>query len=75
MKITVRVKPGSKKGQLVQPALDGSLLVFVREPAVEGRANKAVVEILGDYYGVPKRSVRLISGRTSKTKRFEIIGK
>ena len=70
--ITVRVKPGSKKGPLVQAALDGSLLVYVREPAIEGRANKAVVKLLAEYYDVPKSNVQLVSGLKSRTKRFEI---
>ena len=72
MDITVRLKPGSKKGPLIQPALDGSLLVYVREPALEGKANKAVIELLADYYDVPKTSVRLTGGHKSKIKKFEI---
>ncbi|HEY5549688.1 MAG TPA: DUF167 domain-containing protein [Candidatus Saccharimonadales bacterium] len=72
--MTVRVKPGSKKGPLVQPAIDGSLLVYVREPAVEGKANRAVQELLADYYNVPKRNVQMISGYKSRTKQFQIAG-
>lgn len=72
MKITVTVKPGSKKGPLVQPGLMGELLVYVREPALEGQANRAVVEQLADYYDVPKTRVKLISGLTSKHKVFTI---
>ena len=72
-KIVVRVKPGSKKGPLVQTSLTGELLVYVREPAVEGRANKAVVELLAKYFEVPKSHVQLISGHTSRHKKF-IIG-
>jgi len=74
MNMTVRVKPGSKKGPLVQPAIDGSLLVYVREPAVEGKANRAVQELLADYYNVPKRNVQMISGYKSRTKQFQIAG-
>ena len=74
MDVTVRVKPGSKKGPLVQPAIDGSLLVYVREPAVEGKANKAVEELLADYYNVPKGNVQMISGQKSRLKHFKIVG-
>jgi len=72
MKITVRVKPGSKKGSLVQPALDGSLLIFVREAAVEGKANEAVIKLLAEYFDVPKSKIQLIAGHKSKIKHFEI---
>lgn len=70
--ITVRVKPGSKKGDAVQTSLSGELLVFVREPAVEGKANKAVTELLAKYFEVPGSHVQLISGHKSRLKRFEI---
>lgn len=70
--VTVRVKPGSKKGPAVQLSLDGSLLVYVREPAMEGKANAAVIKLLADYYSVPKTSVQMISGYSSQTKHFKI---
>ncbi len=73
--IEVRVKPGSKKGSLVQPALDGSLLVCVREPAVDGKANRAVGTLLAEYFGVSKSQVQLVSGISSRKKYYKIEGK
>ncbi len=70
--VDVRVKPGSKKEPLVQTSLTGELLVYVREPAIDGKANKAVVKLLAKYFEVPKSHVQLISGHKSKQKRFEI---
>jgi uncharacterized protein len=70
--VEVRVKPGSKKGPLVQPALDGSLLVYVREPAQDGKANHAVQELLANYFETPKSNVAMVSGRTARLKRFKI---
>lgn len=72
MKVSVTVKPGSKKGPLVQPSLTGELLVYVREPALEGRANRAVTEMLADFYDIPKTSITLIRGGTTRNKVFEI---
>jgi hypothetical protein len=72
MKITVRVKPGSKKGSLVQPSLDGELLVYVREPAMQGKANKAVIELLAEYYDMPKSNIEIIRGHSSRTKLISI---
>lgn len=70
MIVDVRVKPGSKKGPMVQPGIDGSLLVYVRELPKEGEANRAITGLLADYYGVPKNNVQMISGQKSKQKRF-----
>ncbi|MBI1857158.1 DUF167 domain-containing protein [Candidatus Saccharibacteria bacterium] len=68
MKVTIRVKPGSKKGSLVQPSLTGELLVYVSEPAVEAKANRAVIDILADYYDVPKSNVKIVGGHKSRNK-------
>ncbi|PJE65589.1 hypothetical protein COU91_00900 [Candidatus Saccharibacteria bacterium CG10_big_fil_rev_8_21_14_0_10_47_8] len=73
--LEVRVKPGSKKGPLVQLALDGSLLVYVREPAADGKANNAVTQLLAKYLDVPKTNVQMISGYKSKIKHFKITKK
>lgn len=72
MKVSVTVKPGSKKGPLVQPDLLGGLLVYVREPAQEGKANKAVIEMLAEYYKVPKSLVEVVAGHSSKHKVVEV---
>lgn len=72
MIVEVRVKPSSKIGPQIQPGLDGSLLVYVREPAVDGEANQAVVKILAKHYGISKSKVQLVSGQTSKQKRYSI---
>lgn len=71
--IIVRVKPGNKKGSAIQTSLTGELLVFVREPAIDGKANRAVIELLAKYFEVPKSQVILVSGRTSRHKRFNIL--
>lgn len=71
-KITVRVKPGSRKGPLIEKAADGSLVVYVREQAVEGKANEAVVKVLAEHFDVPKSKIQLVAGQKSKIKHFEI---
>lgn len=70
--IVVTVKPGSKKGPLVEVAEDGSLTVYVRERAIEGKATEAVAKVLAAHLGVPKSHVELVSGATSRVKRFHI---
>jgi uncharacterized protein len=71
--VVVRVKPGSKKGPLVEVAEDGELTIYVREPAVEGKANEAVVRLLANHLDVPRSRLELVSGATSRVKRFRIV--
>ena len=70
--VVVRVKPSSKKGSFVQAGLDGELLVYTNEPAVDGKANRAVTKLVADYYEVSKSSVEIVRGLTSKTKTLRI---
>ena len=70
--ITVNVKPGSKKGPLVQTHDDGTLTIYVPERAVDGKANEAVTKLLAAHLGVPKSRLELVSGATGRVKRFRV---
>ncbi|MBQ9915931.1 DUF167 domain-containing protein [Microbacterium sp. NPDC016588] len=71
MQITVRVKPGSRRGPLVEDGPDG-LLVHVRERAADGAANAGVVRALAEHFGVPPRDVEIVRGHTARIKRVEV---
>ena len=49
--VVVRVKPGSRKGPLVEVGADGELTVYVQTRAVDGKANEAVVKLLATHSG------------------------
>ncbi|MCV7067028.1 DUF167 domain-containing protein [Mycolicibacterium houstonense] len=70
--VVVRVKPGSRKGPLVEVDDDGALTIYVQERAVDGKANDAVTKLLAQHLGVPRSRVELISGATARLKRFRI---
>ena len=72
MRITVQVKPGSKKGPLVEIAEDGSLTVYLREPAVDGAANEGLVALLAKHYKVSKSKITIESGFSSRIKRISV---
>jgi uncharacterized protein (TIGR00251 family) len=70
--VVVSVKPGSRKGPLVEIGNDGELTIYVRERAVEGMANEAVVKLLAKHFGVTPSRVEMVSGATSRVKRFRV---
>lgn len=72
MKIRVRVHPGARLARTEQRGQE--LHVWVSTPPVDGKANLKVAEVLALLHDVPKSSVRLASGHTSKTKVFELDG-
>lgn len=72
MKIAVTVKPNSKVEEVVS-GMDG-LIVRVKEPPKEGKANKALIALLAGFYDVPRSSVSIVSGLGARKKVVEIKG-
>ena len=75
MKIRCKIKPNSKKGNLIQKSQDENgefFEIFIREPAIEGKANLAVIKLLAEEFGVSKSRVSLRTGVKSRFKIFEI---
>ena len=71
--LAVHAQPGAKRTGVA--GLHGDALkIRVAAPALEDRANEALVEFLAQALRVPRRSVTLVSGAKSREKRFEIAG-
>jgi uncharacterized protein len=73
MKINVSVKPNSRKGPLVEPQTDGSLIVYIRETPAEGKANEALIKLLSSHYDVAKTKITILRGETNRKKVVQII--
>ncbi|MGB2868632.1 MAG: DUF167 domain-containing protein [Bacteroidota bacterium] len=71
MKIRVKVKPNAHKNE-VEKLPDGSYIVRVTSPPVEGRANEKLIEVLAEYFQRPKRAIRILVGKSGKHKIIEI---
>jgi uncharacterized protein (TIGR00251 family) len=67
MKYTIKVKANAKENAVLEGP-GGELRVLVKAPPQEGRANKAVIEILAAHFEVPKSSVAIVGGFKSKNK-------
>lgn len=72
MKIQIITHPNAKQPRIEKDLLD-TLHVYVKQPPLEGKANKAVIEALAAYFKVKKNCVRIISGEKIKNKIVEII--
>ena len=64
--ISIKVIPNAKKNKISDE--DGKLKVRVNAPAVGGKANKAVVEVLAGFFEVKKKDIRIIRGEKSREK-------
>jgi|SRR5882762_10172309 len=70
---SVRVQPRASKDEIAEE-MGGVLKVRLRAPAVEDRANEALVEFLAQLLKTPRSAVRILSGERSRTKRIEVYG-
>lgn len=72
MRLTVRVSPRSSRDLVAGFDETGALIVRVTAPPADGAANDAVTRLIAKALGLPPRDVVLVSGATSRLKRFEI---
>jgi uncharacterized protein (TIGR00251 family) len=71
--LAVRVQPRASKDEIAG-VINGALKIRLQAPAVENRANEALVEFLAHLLKTPKSAVRILAGDRSRTKRIEIRG-
>jgi uncharacterized protein len=69
--LTVRVQPGARKTAILGSYGDSdqtALKIALQAPPVDGRANEALVAFIAATLHIPKSSVQLLSGKTSRSK-------
>lgn len=73
MVLDLHVQPGASRSEFAGNH-GARLKVRIAAPAVDDKANVALVEFLAAHYGVPRRNVRIVAGLKSRRKRVEIHG-
>jgi len=71
--LSLHVQPRAS-GNAVCGLMEGELKIRLTSPPVEGAANKACCAWLAKLFGLPKRSVLLLSGDKSRHKRVLLEG-
>lgn len=71
MLITVTVLPRSSRNVVLKQS-DGSYKVKLTAAPVDGAANKKLIELLADEFGVSKSLVTIVRGETGRRKVVEI---
>jgi uncharacterized protein (TIGR00251 family) len=69
----VRVQPRASRDEIAGETA-GAIKIRLQAPALENRANEALIDFLAHLLKTPKSAVRLLSGERSRTKRIEIRG-
>lgn len=74
MLLTVHVQPNAKQNT-IEWLDEDTIKMRLTAPAVEGRANKALIEFLAEHFDLPKSKIRLVRGLTARMKHVEINAK
>ncbi|HUF41336.1 MAG TPA: DUF167 domain-containing protein [Verrucomicrobiae bacterium] len=72
-RIRVTVQPQARKREITEIA-DGEFRAAITAPARDGKANLALIELLAEYFKLPKSSIRILRGRSSRRKLVEVDG-
>lgn len=69
MRVTPRASANAIAG-----LTEGVLRVRISAPPVEGRANKALLEYLAGFFGVPVCSLGIVRGKSGREKTIRVKG-
>lgn len=70
---SVRLHPRAKKNAITG-TLGDALKISLTAPPLEGRANHACIEFLADVFKLPRSSITIAAGQTSRNKLIRIFG-
>ncbi len=71
--LKVYLQPKASKNEIVGPYRDG-MKIRVTAPAIEGKANEALIQLLSKTLEIPKTSIQIIKGQHSREKTLTISG-
>jgi uncharacterized protein (TIGR00251 family) len=69
----IKVQPRARKNAIIG-TVGNALKLALTAPPVEGKANQAVIEFFADFFEIPRSSVSIASGETSRNKVIRISG-
>lgn len=71
--LAVRAQPGARRTGIVG-WVEGRLKLAVQAPALEGRANRAVVELVAETLDVAPSAISVVRGESAREKTLRVAG-
>ncbi len=69
----IRVQPQASSNEMCG-LVQGALKLKIKAPPLEGKANRAAQEFLGEILDVAKGKVEIVSGKVSRSKKVRVWG-
>ena len=66
LKIKIKISPNSSKNEIIKNK-DEVKIKITAQP-IDGKANKALIEFLSKEFKIPKTSIEILKGNSSKEK-------
>jgi len=67
MKIFVKAKVNAKE-EIIKRIDETHFIVAVKEPPIKGKANKAILKALANFFHLSQSQMQIVSGFTSREK-------
>lgn len=64
--IRLKISPNASKNEIIRSS-DGIKIKITAQP-IDGKANKCLIEFISKKYKIPKSSIEIVRGKTSKEK-------
>lgn len=64
--ITIKISPNSKTNEIIKT--DNETKIKITAQPIDGKANKGLIEFLSKKFKIPKTSIQIVKGETSKEK-------
>jgi len=69
--LDILVQPRASRAK-IGPMHDGRLKIAVTAPPVDGEANAAVIELFAKQLGIPRSSIEIVAGASSRRKTLKL---
>lgn len=73
-RLQVRVQPNAKRTGWVGMWNGTHYKIALQAPAVDGKANEALIDFLSQAFKLPKKNFSFVSGQTNRSKTIQIVG-
>ncbi|MDR1907097.1 MAG: DUF167 domain-containing protein [Puniceicoccales bacterium] len=73
MRFNLKVIPNASRSEMIAEE-NGDLKVKVQVPPEDGKANKAVIQLLAKHFKVAKNRIKIVAGEKSHQKIVEVFG-
>lgn len=71
MRIYVKVSPRSSRNEITKIS-EGEYKAKLTAAPVDNKANDMLIKVLAEYFDLPKSSLKIIGGKTTRIKLVEI---